>query len=72
IALAVLLVIQYASAFGLGGGLGGGFGGGYGMGETEITPSPKAHVTDDRCRESNPNPARRIPGSAAVHKCRRS
>ncbi|GIY30445.1 uncharacterized protein CDAR_375971 [Caerostris darwini] len=32
IALAVLLVIQYASAMGLGGGLGGGFGGGYGMG----------------------------------------
>ncbi|GIX86780.1 uncharacterized protein CEXT_35251 [Caerostris extrusa] len=33
IALAVILVIQYASAMGLGGGLGGGgFGGGYGMG----------------------------------------
>ncbi|GIX94504.1 hypothetical protein CEXT_682201 [Caerostris extrusa] len=29
--------------------------------ETVITPSPKAHVTDDRCRESNPNPARQKP-----------
>ncbi|GIX86784.1 hypothetical protein CEXT_35281 [Caerostris extrusa] len=41
ITLAVLLVIQYAAAMGLGGGLGGGFGGGYGMGVCGLDCRPQ-------------------------------
>ncbi|GIZ01776.1 hypothetical protein CEXT_232051 [Caerostris extrusa] len=49
IALAVLLVIQYASAMGLGGGLGGGFGGGYGMG---VSPEAFRHGLPEQWRRS--------------------